>query len=347
MQITAPLSDMSGLCTEKGDFCPALPNKIITIFGQYIDFISNNISSQNSQNAMVQGFSNNLNSTPPAVQSAMAPLSNAFKGIITKFISGLTGNNGQIDPLVALMTMGQDIMLASEIAIWICIGVFVLLALTSIMSSVQPAGWLVDSVVSMAVTIILFLTFLLWGAGLTIGLYLPLIPYLLFLFGGLAWMILVIEAMVASPLIALSLIVPSEDEIGKAAGALIILVGLFFRPILMIVGFVFAAKLLMVAVAMLNYGFENILNHTILGLGLFGSIAVIILYAGILISIVHEAFSLIYVLPEKALRWMGASGDGVDIASKLQKVEGAVDAGAKTSMGVAKGATSAAMKLSK
>jgi conjugal transfer/type IV secretion protein DotA/TraY len=347
IEFTAPTASMSNLCTELSDFCPDLQSRITNVYSQYITFIGANVTQDEQDSFLTSGFTNNLSALPAEGQSSMAAISDSLKGTINDFITGLSGS-GTTDPLLALTTVGQQIMYGSEIAIWLCISVLVVLALvSSIMRSLQPGGYIVDAILVTVISIILFLVFLLWGAGMTLGLYLPLIPYLLFLFGGLAWVILVVEAMVSSPLIALSLIVPSEDEIGKATQALLIIVGLFFRPILMIVGFVFASKLLMVSVGMLNYGFKTVLATTILGLGLFGAIAVIIMYAGILIAFVHESFSLIYVLPDKALRWMGVSGEGVDIAGNLKKVEGSVDTAAKVSGGMAKGATSAAMKFAK
>ncbi len=345
---SAPLSDMSALCVEKSNFCPDLQNKITTAFANYVTYIGQTAAVAESKG--IKGFESNLNNLPPASQNSLSAISNSLKNIVNDFIKGISGDaeDKKVDPLLSLSSIGQKIMSASEAAIWACIIVLGTLALiSSIMKSMQPAGYVVDTILIVAATVVMTLVVLLWGVGMTLGLYLPLIPYLLFLFGGLAWLIIVIETMVSSPLIALSLIVPSEDEIGKATAALVIIVGLFFRPSLMILGFVFASKLLIVAVGMLNYGFTNILNTTILGIGLFGAIAIVIIYAGILIAIVHEAFSLIYVLPDKALRWMGAHGEGTDIASNLKKIEGNVDTAAKTSGGLAKGATSAAMKLAK
>ena len=349
LTFTAPSSSMEALCLEKAAFCPALLSTITNTFTQYLAYLDNEYSKNkiDSDKTGISGFTNNLSNIPPAGSNALSLISNELKKAVTKFISGLTGS-GKTDPLLALSQMGKKIMQTSEILVWTCVAVLLLLStLTSFMKSMQSAGFIVDILIILPINVLLFFIVLLWGVGVTLGMYLPMIPYLLFLFGGLAWLIIVIETLVASPLIALTLIVPSEDEIGKATAAIVIIVGLFFRPTLMIIGFVFASKLLMVAIGMLNYGFVNVLNTTILGIGLFGAIAIIVIYAGVLTAIVHEAFSLIYVLPEKALRWMGATGENVDIVGNLKKIEGSADTGAKTSGGVAKGATSAAMKMAK
>ncbi len=347
LTFSAPSSNMQALCLEKAAFCPALLSTITNTFTQYLAYLNTEYSKNNinSDQTGIAGFTNNLSNIPPAGADSLTLISNELKKEVAKFIKDLTGD-GKTDPLLALSQMGKYIMQTSEILVWTCVGVLLILAaLTSFMKSMSSAGYIVDIFIIMPITLLLFFIVLLWGAGVTLGMYLPMIPYLLFLFGGLAWLIIVIETLIASPLIALTLIVPSEDEIGKATAAIVIIVGLFFRPTLMIIGFVFASKLLMVAVGMLNYGFVNVLNTTILGIGVFGAIAIIVIYAGVLTAIVHEAFSLIYVLPEKALRWMGATGENVDIVGNLKKIEGSADTGAKTSGGLAKGATSAGMKL--
>ena len=211
-------------------------------------------------------------------------------------------------------------------------------------SGEQPAGLVIGIIIIVIGGVMLFVLALLFGAGFMLGIYLPLIPYFLFLFGGLAWLILVIEALIASPLIALTLIIPNEDEIGKAGHALVLLVSLFLRPALMIVGFVIASKLLMVSVRMLNYGFTDVLYNSLGSFGLFGSISLVVMYAGLFIAFIHEAFSLIYVLPDKAIRWMGGTQEQTGVSDLLKKAEQASEKGGQVSDQVAKGAIGGAMK---
>src|SRR5262249_44522191 len=156
-----------------------------------------------------------------------------------------------------------------------------------------------DLTLKVVVPVCILMISLLWVAGITLCLYVPMIPYLVFTFSAISWIILVVEAMLGAPMIALSLIVPSEDEVGKAGHAIVILLGLFLRPALMILGFILAIKLLMVAIQMLNYGFWATLVDSTggsAGIGFFGLIAVIFIYTSLATGMVHEAFSLIYML---------------------------------------------------
>ncbi len=44
-----------------------------------------------------------------------------------------------------------------------------------------------------------------FSLGIFLGYYLPLYPYMLFTFGVIGWIIIVIEAMVAAPLVAMGI----------------------------------------------------------------------------------------------------------------------------------------------
>ncbi len=180
---------------------------------------------------------------------------------------------------------------------------------------------------------------LLFVAGITLGLYMPMIPYLVFTFSALTWIIMVIEAMLAAPLIALTLIVPSEDEMGKAGHAIAILLGIFLRPALMILGFIMAIQLLIVAVGMLNAAFWSTIMAATggsNGVGIFGLIAILLLYASIAMGMVHEAFSLIYLVPNKVMRWIGAGGDQDEAMSKVKELKGSTQKGAGMGSGLMK-----------
>ena len=58
----------------------------------------------------------------------------------------------------------------------------------------------------------------LFGCGILLGVYLPFLPYLLFLFGVMGWLIAVIEAMVAAPLVAMGVTHPEgHDLLGRVS----------------------------------------------------------------------------------------------------------------------------------
>jgi conjugal transfer/type IV secretion protein DotA/TraY len=249
----------------------------------------------------------------------------------------ITTNAG--DPVISMATFGGNLATTIELLFWSAlIAIFFAWLATSPMSCVQPLGHTMNFVLMIALPIISLCIMLLWAAGITMALYVPLIPYLVFTFSALSWVVLVIEAMLGAPLIALTLIVPSEDEIGKAGHAIIILLGLFLRPALMILGFILATKFLIVAIGMLNFSFAATLKASIsMGFGIFGFIALILVYTGLAVALVHEAFSLIYLLPDKTLRWMGGSPESTDVGQQVKGLEASVDKGTGIGKGMMKG----------
>jgi len=252
------------------------------------------------------------------------------------------------DPLVSLTAFGSNLTTATENVFFAALGLaFALWVVSTPMSCLQPLGHAFNFLLTIIMPIAVLMISLLWVAGLTLGLYIPMIPYLVFTFTSLSWFIMVIEAMLAAPLIALTLIVPSEDEIGKAGYAIAILLGIFLRPALMILGFIMAIQLLIVAIGMLNAGFwATMLAATggSSGIGIFGLIAVLLLYAGIAVGMVHEAFSLIYLVPNKVMRWIGGDSSGDDPMKKVQELKGSVQKGAGIGGGLMKSSLKAFKK---
>ena len=169
---------------------------------------------------------------------------------------------------------------------------------------------------------------LMWTTGATFGVYVPLIPYLVFTTSGFGWMIAVVEAMVGAPLIALGLVHPSGEELGKAEGALVILANVFLRPTLMIFGFVLGASLLRAGIAFINYGFIPALTSSTLP-SIMSIMAVLGLYTMLIVSIVTKSFSLIYLLPNQIMRWMGGQAESSDPSDMVKEAKGGFDEGAK------------------
>jgi conjugal transfer/type IV secretion protein DotA/TraY len=245
-------------------------------------------------------------------------------------LSNSADPNSQLgDPVTCMASFGATLTSTAETVFWSAlIAIFLVFLGTSIMCCMQPLCMAVDFLLAVIIPVASSILMILWTAGISMALYIPLIPLLVFTFSAMGWVILVIEAVLGAPLIALTLIIPSEDEIGKAGHAIVILLGLFLRPALMILGFIFAQKMIMVAIGMLNFGFAGTLAMSMGGgIGLFGFCCVIMLYAGIAVSLVHEAFSLIYLLPDKVLRWMGEHGESSEAGHLAKEAEGSMGAG--------------------
>lgn len=242
------------------------------------------------------------------------------------------------DPITSLQEVGTGILIAAE-SLWFAsmLGAFLALLGTCIMSGISPACFAVTGVITLLFPIIIAFISIMWAGGVALAIYTPLIPYLVFTFTAIGWLILVIEAMVAAPIIALGLVSPSQENLGRASPSVMIVTSVFLKPSLMILGFIVAAKLVRAAVHMINYGFMATVNASIGGLGIFGIIALIMIYCGVILSVISECFSLIHVLPDKIVRWIGGQAEASGVKEKLQESKAATQKGAEAGAGLMKG----------
>lgn len=110
---------------------------------------------------------------------------------------------------------------------------------------------------------------------------------------------------------------------------MMLLLGVFLRPILMIIGLLGGMILSYVALRILNGGFfyvaQNILSTQGIGLAWpFVFIIILIIYSSLVVSIVTQCFSLIHLLPDRIMRWIGGPQEQTTMGKEaLQSASGA------------------------
>ena len=177
---------------------------------------------------------------------------------------------------------------------------------------------------------------IIYGIGIILGYFLPYLPAVLYIMALIGWLLLVIEAVIAAPIIALGLANPSHhDLLGKAEQSLILLLQVFLRPACILIGLVMSMLMLYVSLNYLNMGFLyfvgsnalfNINNDatdaTILIKDSVVIGGVLVMYAYLCYVIVTHCLSLIYVIPERISRWLDPNkGDPQAIALAGQQIE--------------------------
>lgn len=238
-------------------------------------------------------------------QKALIPSNDSSKGwkIAIGIIGGLIGQNAvnlwNVETLTKNQIKSQIITAAYQVT-------------TSFMFWVVP--------LALAISTPMF------TSGAIFSVYVPLIPFMLFTFGVISWLIAVIEAMTAAPLVALGLTHPEgHDLLGEAKQSIMLILSVFVRPITMIVGLVLGIILSYVSVSILNYGFGYIsyvlfngLGNDVRGpLGLF----LILIHSFIVLSLINQSFSLIYNLPERIMIWIGLSPHSSDVPQLMESVK--------------------------
>ncbi|BCA96786.1 hypothetical protein TUM19329_31470 [Legionella antarctica] len=303
-------------------------------------------------NAFLAMFSQIIN------QVIMAFLMIPLQGMATIFQKGLeTVSAPGVNPVVALANMGVMYINFSA-------NLWMMLLNLAVTSAIIPIfGLFIFALIALAMPLLLAWIGIMVTVGFTTAYYIPILPYMIFTFGTLAWMISVIEAMVAAPIVALGVTHPEgHDAFGKGEAAIMILMNIFLRPALMIIGYISAIALCYVGVWLLNAGFDhaigymqsspsqdpNACKNSAWGMckeswtGTYGSMEKvnpenslesqgsgvnsafkgtqytdwagiyayffsILIYTTMYLVIVQKSFTLISLLPDKVLRWIGGN----------------------------------------
>lgn len=260
--------------------------------------------------------------------------------IMDTFMKDVSGNKaGEVatNPLAKLQHLGYILLIVAQTLFALIMTVLV--AITAIgYFDAFVLGTGVNNFVGPTVTTLTiffgpFFMILIGGLftiGALLAIYTPLIPYIIFTMGAVAWLILVIEAMVAGPLVALGILSPKGHELlGKSEHALMYLFGIFLRPSLMIFGMIAAMLLSIVVVTMINAGFLGVMGSIYHHPGLLEIFLFLAAYVGLILAALNKCFALIHIIPDRTLRWIGHTGG----AQEGQEAAGEATSGVKTAVG--------------
>ena len=127
-----------------------------------------------------------------------------------------------------------------------------------------------------------------WIIGATLAIYVPLIPYMMFTVAVLGWFLIVIEAIVAAPILAISFILPSGEELGKIMQGLMLLLNIVLRPTLMLFGFILASRLYRAIIELVNFSMLGNFSAVTMDRSLFASVAIVCLYAAFVLALANK-----------------------------------------------------------
>ena len=251
--------------------------------------------------------------------------------------------NSMGDPLLGHAAFGSRLMLGAEIAWLAIIGISLLISLGGIAICGNSVFMTIVSALMSVLPVVIAILGLLWMCGATLAIYVPMIPYMIYTVAVLGWFLLVIEAVVSAPIVALGFVLPSGEELGRVTSGLMLLVGVVLRPTLMIFGFILAARLYRAVVQLVNFGMADTFSTIPITGSLLSPFAAMILYASFVVVLANKCFSLIYIVPDKILRWIGGHPESTDV-DEVKQAKGKFESGAKGFSDAGEGASSGAMK---
>jgi len=214
------------------------------------------------------------------------------------------------DPIISIQSFGTVLMGTIE-GVWA--GVLVVLGVSGLamtgVSYATPAIGILFNLVVLGLAPLFAALVTLFGTAITMTFYIPMIPFIIFMFASIGWAIAVLETMVAAPLVAIGLTDPhggNHEVLGRVEPALQLLVNVFLRPSLMIFGLLGGMILCRVSVGVLNTLFGIILGdvgtsqQAVVGLIMF-----LCIYLLLVMGIINRCYSLIHIIPDRVLDWIG------------------------------------------
>lgn len=252
------------------------------------------------------------------------------------FSSEVTNQN----PIVLMARFGA-LLLSIATNMWLLggVGVAVVTAVTSIGSCLNPAPFAILAFLMWFIPVWTFLVGLAFSSGLVLQFFIPLVPYLVFTFAAVGWLLGVIEMMVAVVVWVLSFIVPEgHDLLGKSINGFILIISLFLRPSLMLFGFFGGIILSYVSLWLFNRGFFYALGqfYDPAGAGLailFYPFSALAIYGMAAAYLQVKSMSLTYVIPDRITYWLGG-GQGLALGGEVAErgvgqVQSGYEGGAK------------------
>lgn len=269
-----------------------------------------------------------------------------------------------IHPIISLKKLGQAyMMLGANLFGFGVMGAGIGAALGAV-PAFNPIGFIAVSITTLLSGLITPLGDYLYVIGGMLAYYLPLIPTIIFTFGILGWLVAILESVISAPIVALGIASPGAQNelLGRAEPAMMLLLNIFLRPTLMIIGFVMGIVLSAIGIwvffALLN--FSKALGDFWLEDSTFSPSQITLFFVYLLVLstvmvtsatvIFQRSFSLIHILPNNIMRWL-AGGAQASFGSEFQNADSEVKQGVegynKATSGGLKGFSDSAMAVNR
>lgn len=239
----------------------------------------------------------------------------------------MIGTDGDVDALARIKTTGDTLALIQSMAFLtdraLDTGVNLLRGAAALVGSVEvlgnkidlkPAGdvlrdWIHHNIIPQLVEVAT------WTGRLAFyfGVFLPSLPYTIFMIAVVGWILAVFQSIVAAPLWAVMHMTPDRTFIGSQSQGYLLLLSLFVRPALIVIG-LFAALLIAnpvigyIAKAFWAMRTANVTSSE--SLGWFIEFLTwknwMMMYGFVLLPVTYMIFGLSQALPDSVLRWIGA-----------------------------------------
>lgn len=264
-------------------------------------------------------------------------------------------DNGIVNPLIAMKNFGDRLLTTSEVGIAAFAGLQALsqAADSSLLGKVanfvglKALTGFIDSIAWFVKIVLIALL----GFGITLSVYLPMLPFIIWLMASVNYLIIIGEAIFAAPLWAFSHLLSDGEGMGhKTTHGYLFLLNLSFRPILMVGGFLLGGTVVSIGGMLLNTLFETAVanGHSSSVVGVVTFVGTLGVYCSLALALVSTSFSLTNIVPDSVISWIGGHSGAVLGRDAHDKSQSSVDrmggkaehiTGQATGAGIAKGSS--------
>lgn len=312
---------------------PQLYRSVMASYAQQMDEDASTTPADGSMSTAraIGNLSSGMND-PQAVLARAFPGKKLVQDLMVLMASGQGANGGlPLNPLMAMKSVGDDIIDAggSMLATYASTGAESsdLGKLTAGISGMIGAkgGAKPDQspTLSALQPFIVAVVISLFFFGVMLSIYMPMLPFIVWFSGVISWFMVVAEAMVASPLWAMTHLDGDGDGLGqRTQHGYVFLLNVMLRPVFMVFGFLLAGASVVVLGMLLNTMFwvamQNAQYSSTRGIVMI--IGFVVLYVGMCQTLCNTAFSLIHVIPDNVFSWIGAhmAGSGTGFEDKVR-----------------------------
>ncbi|TBN97304.1 conjugal transfer protein [Salmonella enterica subsp. salamae serovar 13,22:z:-] len=223
-------------------------------------------------------------------------------------------NSDQMNPLLKMKAIGDYTLASTEIAfvsfsaVKISVDTYANGFTGKIFSILSLKGSdLLRNTISTISPFVYFVLLMLFGIGFSLSVYLPMIPFIFWLSAAANWIVSVLVGSTGGSLWAATHIGTEEEKGSRSAYGYIFLIDAQIRPMLMVLGFLFASLVVVAIGTLLNMLFgptiANVQANSITGI--VSLVGLLMIYARICTTTVTRVFALQVTMPDYVISWLG------------------------------------------
>ncbi|PXV70943.1 DotA/TraY family protein [Pantoea sp. PNA 03-3] len=303
-----------------------------------------------ADNALAQNIDNKGIEEAAKTGDAGSLITKIFNFNVTAWLA--TRNYGSGDgysdvtnPLLKMKAIGDYTMFTAEsgLAAWGAVNVAMAVAEgnnaaglgASALNFFSGGKDIIKGIIKTVAPMIYMILVALFCIGLTLSIWLPFVPFIFWFVAMADWLVTLMTGIVASSLWAATHINIGQSNEDRSTYGYIFLIDVMIRPLLMVMGFIFASLAVVALGTALNYIFATAMENVQADstTGLWSMIGILFVYARICTGMVARVFALPARMPNYVISWIGnKQNDSIlgDMQNHVHDLFAAFGRGAKT-----------------